>query len=72
MYERNLFDFPEYRRMIPLTYLDYNVDTQKDLEKSLKLFMMSRPYTLLTIESIVRVFSRKNIPKQRRKLLSGK
>ena len=33
VYERNLFDFPEYRRMIPLTYLDYNVDTQKDLEK---------------------------------------
>ena len=33
VYERNLFDFPNYQRMIPLTYLDYNIDTQSDLNK---------------------------------------
>lgn len=33
LYEKNLFDIPDYRRKIPLTYLDANVDTKKDLEK---------------------------------------
>lgn len=32
-YEKNLFDYPEYRRQIPLTYLDLNIDTANDLER---------------------------------------
>lgn len=32
-YSKNLLDYPEYRRQIPLTYLDLNIDTVNDLEK---------------------------------------
>ncbi|PBC72768.1 hypothetical protein [Fibrobacter intestinalis] len=33
IYERNLFDFLDYKRQIPLSFLDSNVDTEGDLDK---------------------------------------
>ncbi len=33
IYERNLFDFLDYKRQIPLSFLDSNVDAEGDLDR---------------------------------------
>lgn len=34
--ERDLFDYPQCKRFVSLKYLDYNVDTERDLTKIVK------------------------------------